>query len=209
MSIEAVSVAPRRKLLSPDQRAELWLGALVVGVVGLLIAMMAFILAEAWPSFSHNGLAWFGSGGNVDDQLGRILSEGANNHQVFTVRMWPLIYSTVLTTGLAVVIAFVLSLFVAVFMVEFAPEVLKRTLEPVIRLLASVPSVIYGLVAVLTLVPFQQPSDQRVGEGFRYAGHHAHRLQPARRGDRADGDDLAGDDRDLRRGSAYRPARLA
>jgi ABC-type phosphate transport system permease subunit len=38
-------------------------------------------------------------------------------------------------------------------MVEFAPEPLKRVLEPVIRLLASVPSVIYGLIGVLVLVP--------------------------------------------------------
>jgi ABC-type phosphate transport system permease subunit len=39
-------------------------------------------------------------------------------------------------------------------MVEFAPEPLQRVLEPVIRLLASVPSVIYGLVGVLVVVPF-------------------------------------------------------
>jgi phosphate transport system permease protein len=41
-----------------------------------------------------------------------------------------------------------------VFVVEFAPPPMKRVLEPVIRLLAMVPSVIYGLVAILTLVPF-------------------------------------------------------
>ena len=50
-------------------------------------------------------------------------------------------------------ISFVCSLFVAVFMVEFAPAWLKRMLEPVVRLLASVPSVIYGLIGVLVLVP--------------------------------------------------------
>ena len=51
-------------------------------------------------------------------------------------------------------VSFVCSLFVAVFMVEFAPQPLKQVLEPVIRLLASVPSVIYGLIGVLVLVPF-------------------------------------------------------
>ena len=40
------------------------------------------------------------------------------------------------------------------FLVEFAPAWLKRILEPVVRLLASVPSVIYGLIGVLVLVPF-------------------------------------------------------
>jgi phosphate transport system permease protein len=51
------------------------------------------------------------------------------------------------------VIAFVCSLFVAMFIVEFAPDWLRRVLEPVVRLLASVPSVIYGLLGVLIVVP--------------------------------------------------------
>ena len=59
--------------MSQDQRAELWLGALVCGVIVLLLAMVVFIVAQAWPSFAHNGLHWFGSGGNVDPQLRRDL----------------------------------------------------------------------------------------------------------------------------------------
>jgi phosphate transport system permease protein len=38
--------------------------------------------------------------------------------------------------------------------VEFAPAPIRRILEPVVRLLASVPSVVYGLIGVLVLVPF-------------------------------------------------------
>jgi ABC-type phosphate transport system permease subunit len=38
-------------------------------------------------------------------------------------------------------------------MVEVAPSWLQRILEPVVRLLASVPSVIYGLAGVLVIVP--------------------------------------------------------
>ncbi|OAI39564.1 ABC transporter permease, partial [Actinobacteria bacterium SCGC AG-212-D09] len=64
------------------------------------------------------------------------------------------IWSTILTTLGAVLIAFVGALFVSVFIVEFAPRQLKTVLEPVVRLLASVPSVIYGLIGVLVLVPF-------------------------------------------------------
>ena len=62
--------------LSQDQRAELWLGALVCGVVILLVAMIVFVLHEAWPSFAHNGLSWFGAGGSVDDQLTKIFNAG-------------------------------------------------------------------------------------------------------------------------------------
>jgi phosphate ABC transporter permease protein PstC len=141
--------------LSQDQRAELGLGALVFVVVGLLLAMLAFVLHEAWPSFAHNGLGWFGPGGNVDDQIQAIFTSGdLKGAPVYSFHAWPLIWSTILTTAGAVVIAFATSLFVAVFIVEFAPEGLRRVLEPVVRLLASVPSVIYGLVGVLVLVPF-------------------------------------------------------
>jgi phosphate transport system permease protein len=140
---------------SDDQRAEFSLGTLVCVVVGLLLAMVVFVFREAWPSFSHNGLHWFGTGGNVDQQLQAIFTAGDNNQRSnLLVRAWPIVWSTILTTGISVAISFVCSLFVAVFMVEFAPGWLQRVLEPVIRLLASVPSVIYGLVGVLVVVPF-------------------------------------------------------
>ncbi|MDE3134018.1 MAG: phosphate ABC transporter permease subunit PstC [Acidobacteriota bacterium] len=141
--------------MSQDQRAELWLGALVCGVIVLLLAMLVFIVAQAWPSFAHNGLHWFGSGGNVDQQIESIFSSSNDLHKpVYTLHAWPLIWSTILTTAGAVLLAFFASLFVAIFMVEFAPRPLQRLLEPAVRLLASVPSVIYGLIGVLVVVPF-------------------------------------------------------
>jgi ABC-type phosphate transport system permease subunit len=140
--------------LSQDQRAELGLGALVCLVILVLLAMLIFIFREAWPSFSHNGLHWFGPGGNADQQIQAIFTSGdLKQTPQFLIRAWPLIWSTILTTVGAVIISFVCSLFVAVFLVEFAPAWLKRTLEPVVRLLASVPSVVYGLIGVLVLVP--------------------------------------------------------
>jgi len=138
-----------------DQRVERMLGALVVGVVGLLLAMIATVFVRAWPSFSHNGLAWFGSGGNVDDQLNAIFLSGQNGLEyVYTFHGWPLIWSTILIVGAAVLIGLFCALFVAVFIVEFAPEWMSNVLQPVIRFLASVPTVIYGLIGVVVLVPF-------------------------------------------------------
>jgi ABC-type phosphate transport system permease subunit len=141
--------------LSQDQRAELVLGALVCVVVCLLLAMLVFVIHQAWPSFTHNGLSWFGPGGNVDNQIQAIFTSGdQRTAPVYTLHAWPLVWSTLLITLSAVAIAVVCSLFVAVFIVEFAPDALGRVLEPVVRLLASVPSVIYGLLGVLVLVPF-------------------------------------------------------
>jgi phosphate transport system permease protein len=138
-----------------DQRVERMLGALVCGVVALLLALIVTVFVHAWPSFAHNGLAWFSSSGSVEDQLNQIsLSAQTSGEYVYTFHAWPLIWSTILITGGAVTIALVSALFVAVFIVEFAPEWMSNILQPVIRFLASVPSVIYGLLGVLVLVPF-------------------------------------------------------
>src|SRR3954452_6854692 len=117
--------------------------------------MLVFVAREAWPSFAPNGLHWFGAGGNVDHQIQAIFTSGdLRQRPVYTIHAWPLLWSTVLITGAAVSIGFVISLFVAVFIVEFAPEWMRAILQPVVRLLASVPSVIYGLLGVLIVVPF-------------------------------------------------------
>jgi ABC-type phosphate transport system permease subunit len=140
-----------------DQRAELLLGALACVVLALIAGMIIFVFQKAWPSFSHNGLDWFNpfAGGNVDDELVGIFESPANPHNwVYTMHAWPLLYATVLITFFAVVIGVTFALLSAMFIVEFAPEGIRRVLEPVVRLLAAVPSVIYGLIGILVLVPF-------------------------------------------------------
>jgi ABC-type phosphate transport system permease subunit len=117
--------------------------------------MVVFVFAKAWPSFSHNGLAWFGAGGNVDVQLGHIFKSPADSHHwVYTMHAWPLLYATALTTLGAVLLGIVIALLSAMFIAEFAPPLLRSVLEPVVRLLAAVPSGVYGLVGILVLVPF-------------------------------------------------------
>jgi ABC-type phosphate transport system permease subunit len=138
-----------------DRRAELMLGALVCGVLLLVLALVVFVFHEAWPSFAHNGLRWFGAGGNPDQQIQAIFSSAELlQRPVYTFHAWPIVWGTLLCTVGAVALSFVAALFVSVFVVEFAPEWIRRILEPVVRLLASVPSVIFGLLGVLVLVPF-------------------------------------------------------
>src|SRR6202043_2830058 len=72
----------------------------------------------------------------------------------YHVRAWPLVYGTLLSTAVAVVLALGIAVLSSIFIVELAPARLRRIAVPVIRLLASVPSVIYGLIGVLVLVPF-------------------------------------------------------
>ena len=140
-----------------DDRAERTLGAVACLVLLIILGMVAFVFAKAWPSFSHNGLSWFGppAKGTVDDQLGNIFNSPANpKHYVYELGAWPLLYGTLLTTIGAVAVGLVISLLAAIFIVEFAPPSVRRVMTPVIRLLAAVPSVVYGLIGILVLVPF-------------------------------------------------------
>jgi len=138
-----------------DQRVERLLGALVLGVVALLLALIVVVFVHGWPSFSHNGLAWFGPGGNVEEELS-LISQSAETGAgyVYTFHAWPLIWSTILIAGGSVILGLIAALFISVFLVEFAPNWMASILTPVVRFLASIPSVIYGLLGVLVLVPF-------------------------------------------------------
>jgi phosphate ABC transporter permease protein PstC len=138
-----------------DQRAERMLGALSCLVLLAIVLMIIFVAVRAWPSFQHNGLSWFTGKGDVDVQIGRQVNTGARPSSAdYQLGAWPLIWGTVLTTGFAALIGLAFSLLAAIFIVEFSPAGLRRIVVPVVRLLAAVPSVIYGLIGILVLVPF-------------------------------------------------------
>ena len=86
-------------------------------------------------------------------------------HFLFT-RVWdpildefgalPFIYGTVVTSGVALLIAVPLGIGAAIFLAELAPARVSDTLEFFIDLLAAVPSVIYGLLGFLAVVPLMR-----------------------------------------------------
>jgi phosphate transport system permease protein len=138
-----------------DRRAEFTLGAvsLIVGVV--VVAMIVFVTVHAWPTFEHDGLSWLGPGGSLERQIGNMQATSVHPPaSAFHFNAWPLVWGTILTTGIAVPCALLISIMSSIFIVELAPAGLRRIVIPVIRLLASVPSVIYGLIGILVLVPF-------------------------------------------------------
>jgi ABC-type phosphate transport system permease subunit len=126
-----------------------------VGVLAFIALMTATVFIRAWPSFQHNGIRWFFPGGDADTQLKAMITGPTDPaHYVYHFRAWPLLWGTILTTGLAVLIGLVVSILAAVFVVELAPAAVRRTIDPVVRLLAAVPSVVYGLIGILALAPW-------------------------------------------------------
>lgn len=65
----------------------------------------------------------------------------------------PAILGTVYTSLLALLIAAPVGIMVAIFLVEMAPRSIRTSLGFVVELLAAVPSIVYGLWALLVLVP--------------------------------------------------------
>jgi phosphate transport system permease protein len=68
----------------------------------------------------------------------------------------PFIYGTVVTSFLALLISAPLGLGAAIFLAELAPARLSSALTFLIELLAAIPSVIYGVLAIFTLVPLMR-----------------------------------------------------
>src|SRR5579863_1009489 len=63
------------------------------------------------------------------------------------------IYGTVLTSLIALVISVPLGVGAAIFLAELAPPRMASSCTFLVELLAAVPSVIYGLLAIFTVIP--------------------------------------------------------
>ncbi len=66
----------------------------------------------------------------------------------------PSIYGTIVSSIIAIVIAVPISLGIAIFLTEMAPKRLKGPIGTAIELLASIPSIIYGMWGLFVFAPF-------------------------------------------------------
>jgi len=106
----------------------------------LLIVLLVYELFDG----SRLGLARYGL---------RFLLNQAWNPVAEEFGALPAIYGTVVSSFLALAIAGPLGLLAAIFLVELAPRWLDAPLSFLIELLASIPSVVYGLWGLYVLVP--------------------------------------------------------
>jgi phosphate transport system permease protein len=64
--------------------------------------------------------------------------------------------ATILTSSVALGLAVPVGLLAAIFLAEFAPDRMRRTLKPLLEILAGVPTVVYGYFALLFVTPLLQ-----------------------------------------------------
>ncbi len=65
----------------------------------------------------------------------------------------PLFTGTLLVTAGAAIVALPLGLLTAIYLSEYASPVVREILKPILEVLAGIPSVVYGFIAVVTVTP--------------------------------------------------------
>lgn len=66
----------------------------------------------------------------------------------------PLVSGTLLVAALAGVVSLGLGIGSAIYLSEYAPERARKTLKPILEILAGIPTVVYGYFALLLVTPF-------------------------------------------------------
>jgi phosphate transport system permease protein len=147
MSTPAISLAKPRRSFSLRLRSGDEVAHLITFIFAAFIILVTVLLVwELWKS-SGPSRAKFGFG----------FLKGTNWDPVADdFGAFPFIYGTVLTSIIALAISVPLGVGAAVFLAELAPPKLANACTFLVELLAAVPSVIYGLMAIFTLIPIMR-----------------------------------------------------
>lgn len=120
-----------------------------------LATITVFLLISGIPFIAHTGVAEF--------LLGRrwAILESPPSYGIL-----PMIVATLYVTALSVILGTILGLFTSVCLFAFCPKKLVLPLRQLINLLAGIPSVIFGLFGMTTLVPFLRDYVSPNGVGY-------------------------------------------
>ncbi len=143
-SITAGQLIPVRREYRPRPdlfRAACWVAA--VFTIALLGFIIGQILFKAWPAISKFGFGFLTG------------IQWSPNRDLFGVL--PVLIGTVASSAIAILIALPLGLAIALFLSEnFLPMPIRQSVRFVVELLASIPSVVYGLWGIFIVVPLVQ-----------------------------------------------------
>ena len=117
---------------------------LVLGLitVGCVLLITVYLVISGLPAIREIGLAKF--------LFGKVWSPTGADPEFGIL---PFILTSVYGTAGAILLGVPVGFFAAVYLAKAAPPRLKSTVESAVSLLAGIPSVVYGLVGMLVLVP--------------------------------------------------------
>ena len=84
--------------------------------------------------------------------------------------IWPLLWGTLYISLIALAVAVPIGLFAAVYLSEYASPSVRAFAKPLLEVLAGIPTIVYGLFALLTVGPLLLSVFGRDGVGIMQAG---------------------------------------
>lgn len=118
-----------------------------------VIMICKFIFANGIPAISKIGAQSF--------IFGKVWKPKQELFGIF-----PMIVASIYVTAGAVIVGVPIGVLTAVFMACYCPKPLYRMIKPLINLLASVPSVIFGFFCLVVIVPLIQRLTDTSGKGI-------------------------------------------
>lgn len=120
-----------------------------------LATITVFLLISGIPFITHTGVAEF-----------LLCRRWAILESPPSYGILPMIVATLYVTALSVILGTILGLFTSVCLFAFCPKKLVLPLRQLINLLAGIPSVIFGLFGMTTIVPFLRDYVSPNGVGY-------------------------------------------
>lgn len=112
-----------------------------------------FIFANGVPAIKEIGF--------IDFIFGTSWRPSAGEFGIF-----PMIVASIYVTAGAIIIGVPIGILTAVFLASYCPKNFYKVLKPLINLLASIPSVVYGFFCLVVVVPIIQNLTHTSGKGI-------------------------------------------
>jgi phosphate transport system permease protein len=134
-----------------DRAFALLTAAAAVVIVLIVLLIAAFLLIKAVPSIA-------------DDKVNFLTSTEWNVSSAdLRFGIAALLYTTVMSSLLALLLAVPLAIGIALFITQYAPARLARPVAHAVDLLAAIPSIIYGVWGIRVLAPYLHPVQRALG----------------------------------------------
>lgn len=120
--------------------------------IACVVLICVYLLGNGIPTIGEIGL---------DNFFGKTWKPSKDLYGIF-----PFIIGSIYVTAGAIVVGVPIGLLCAIYMAYFCPKGLYRVLSPAVRLMAGIPSIIYGFFGLMVIVPVIQKLTGTSGKGL-------------------------------------------
>jgi phosphate transport system permease protein len=128
-------------------------GVAILTTIGIVMSMFSEALrffSFVSPLDFFFGTEWnpgFSTSGNADGSYGLL----------------PLLWGTLMVSGIALLVAVPLGLMIAIYLAEYASPKFRSWAKPTIEILAGIPTIVYGVFALMIIGPFLKVLGATIG----------------------------------------------